>query len=179
MKKKEFIESLKQKSVTALLELLKLGQTGESKIDPDYLGAVIDELNSRELSQKETNQFEKLMNISDDDTPISTAKSKIEFAEEEIKKLSIDNGKDSEPGRYTALKTISGLISILGYILIIIGVIGLFYFVNENQTLSGFITLVVSVIISLPLLAFSNLISVLIDIEQNTRKTRDMVKNKN
>ena len=74
------------------------------------------------------------------------------------------------------MKTISTLISILGYIVIIIGIVGLFYLANENQTLMGFTTLVVSLIISIPLLAFSNLISVFIDIEQNTRKTRELLK---
>ena len=65
---------------------------------------------------------------------------------------------------------------VLGYIVIIIGIVGLFYLANENQTLMGFTTLVVSLIISIPLLAFSNLISVFIDIEQNTRKTRELLK---
>ena len=74
------------------------------------------------------------------------------------------------------MKTISTLISILGYIVIIIGIVGLFYLANENQTLMGFTTLVVSLIISIPLLAFSNLISVFIDIEKNTRKTRELLK---
>ncbi len=174
MKKKEFTESLKGKTTAALLELLKLGQTGESKIDPDFLGAVIDELNSRELSETESNHFEKLMNISEDESSSLKTKSKIKISEEEINEISIHKDKDREPGRYTALKTISGLISILGYIVILIGIIGIFYLSNENQTLIGFTTLVVCVIISLTLLAFSNLISVFIDIEQNTRKTREL-----
>jgi len=170
MKKKEFTESLKGKTVAALLELLKLGQTGESKIDPDFLGAVIDELNSRELSETEAKHFEKLMDISEDETSSLKTKSKIRFSEEEINEISIEKDKDSEPGKYTALKTISGLISLLGYIVIVIGIVGLFYLASEDKTLLGFTTLVVSVIISLPLLAFSNLISVFIDIEKNTRK---------
>lgn len=176
MKKKEFAESLKGKTVAALLKLLKLGQTGESKIDPDFLGAVIDELNSRELSESEANHFEKLMDTSEDEPSSLKIKSKIKFSEEEINEISIDKDKDSEPARYTGLKTISTLISILGYIVIIIGIVGLFYLANENQTLMGFTTLVVSLIISIPLLAFSNLISVFIDIEQNTRKTRELLK---
>lgn len=176
MKKKEFAESLKEKTVAALLKLLKLGQTGESKIDPDFLDAVIDELNSRELSESEVNHFEKLMDTSEDEPSSLKTKSKIKFSEEEINEISIDKNKDSEPARYTGLKTISTLISILGYIVIIIGIVGLFYLANENQTLMGFTTLVVSLIISIPLLAFSNLISVFIDIEQNTRKTRELLK---
>ena len=69
MNYKDFTKSLKEKTVAELLELLKFGQTDESKIDPDYLDSVIEELNTRDLSDTEANNFEKLITISDDATP--------------------------------------------------------------------------------------------------------------
>jgi hypothetical protein len=57
-------------------------------------------------------------------------------------------------------------------------VIVLIYLGSQGQLFMGFIGLVTGVIISLPLLAFSNLIYVFIDIEHNTRKTREAI-NKN
>jgi len=173
MKEKEFIESLKGKTVDDLLELLKSGQTGNSKIAQDNLSAIIYELNSRELSEAELNLFEKIMNNSIDDT--STSKLENKFSKETRNGRLID--KENEYGRYSALKTISGLISILGYTIIIIGFAVMLYLLNENQTFYGIGILIASIIISLPLLAFSNLISVFIDIEQNTRKTRELINN--
>lgn len=178
MRKNEYAGLLKGKSVADLLELIRLGQTGKSKIDPDQLDTVIDEFNSRELSETETKNYENLMSIFDEETPSLKTKSKARFTEEEKNETSTYRIKDSEPARYNALKTISGLISILGYIVIGIGIIGFFYLVDDNQTFMGFINLFVSVIVSLSLLAFSKLIYVFIDIERNTRKTQELLNKK-
>jgi len=82
---------------------------------------------------------------------------------------------DSEPARYAALKTVVGLLSGLGYIVIIVGIILLIFLASDKQVLMGFIAVVVSVIIALPLLAYSNLIYVFIDTERNTRKTLEAI----
>ncbi len=173
MKKKEFIDSLKKKTVSALLELLKQGQSGELKIGPDNLGVVIDELNDRQLSEAEKIEFENILNSSFEETEETSNK----FTSDEIEKLTgSHDSRDIEPGKYTALKTIIGLISLLGYIVIIIGIGLLILLALQGQVLMGFFALVVSVIIALPLLAYSNLIYVLIDTEYNTRKTREELK---
>jgi hypothetical protein len=162
---------------------LRQGQSGKLKIDPDYLENVIEEINNRQLSEKETTEFENLLEFSfDDSSGIEDKKPKkgsvfkespSEFSNDEIDNLT--SGSDSF-GRYAALKTIVGLISILGYIVIIIGIGALIFMVTKDNALMGFVALVVGVIIALPLLAFSNLIYVFIDIESNTRKTRDAMK---
>jgi len=82
---------------------------------------------------------------------------------------------DSEPARYAALKTVVGLLSGLGYIVIIVGIILLIFLASDKQVLMGFIAVVVSVIIALPLLVYSNLIYVFIDPERNTRKTLEEI----
>ena len=82
---------------------------------------------------------------------------------------------DSEPARYAALKTVVGLLSGLGYIVIIVGIILLIFLASDKQVLMGFIAVVVSVIIALPLPAYSNLIYVFIDTERNTRKTLEAI----
>ena len=173
MNKKQFIDSFKGKTVKALLELLRLGQTGESNIDPDLLSCIIDELNSRELSKAEANDFEDLMNFSFNSNQTEKADTKNEFSEAEIE--SIKKETDIEPNRYTALKTIIGLIYILGYIVLVFGIIAMIFLFAKEQILIGFVSLVVSIIIALPLLAFSNLIYVFIDIEYNTRKSKDAI----
>lgn len=49
MDKHEFYESLKSKNTSALFDLIKLEKSGKTKIDPDFLDALIEELNEREL----------------------------------------------------------------------------------------------------------------------------------
>ena len=183
MKRDEFIDSLKKKTVRALLDLLRQGQSGKLKIDPDYLENVIEEINNRQLSETETTEFENLLEFSFDDSSETEDKkpkkgsvfkeSPSEFSNDEIDNLT--SGSDSF-GRYGSLKTIVGLISLLGYIVIVIGIGGLIFLAKNGSALMGFVTVVASVIIALPLLAFSNLIYVFIDIEYNTRKTRDALK---
>jgi hypothetical protein len=177
MNKKEFIQLLKEKTVVALLDLLNLGQSGKQKIDPDFLGAIIDELNSRELSEAEAKEFENILNFAVDYSVYETEPEKVKgkFSKDEITEITVKDD-NREPGRYTALKSVVGLISLLGYIVIIFGIIALIYLASNGQVPFGIAALVVSVIIALPLLAYSNLIYVFIDIEYNTRKTKEAIK---
>jgi hypothetical protein len=175
MNKKEFIQSLKEKTVAALLELLKLGQSGKQKIDPDSLGAIIDELYSRELSESQTKEFENILDFAVENNSSEPAKTKGQFSKDEIDEITVKN-ENREPGRYTELKTVVGLISLLGYIVIIFGIIALIYLASNKQAPLGIAALIISVVIALPLLAYSNLIYVFIDIEYNTRKTSEAIK---
>lgn len=168
MNKKLFIDSLREKTVKALLDLLRLVQTGKLNIDSDFLSCIIDELNSRELSKTEARDFEDLMNLSFDDDPTEK-----EFSKEEIE--SINKETNNQPSRYVALKIIVGLISIIGYIVIVIGIIAMILLAKDEQVLIGFGSFVVCIIIALLLLAFSNLIHVFIGIEYNTRKIKDAI----
>lgn len=183
MKRDEFIESLKKKTVRALLDLLRQGQSGKLKIDPDYLDNVIEEINNRPLSKSESTEFENLLEFSFDDNSrkknLKPKKGNLfeespgEFSKDEIDILTSNSDNSI---RYAALKTMLGLIKLLGYIIIVIGIIGLIYLVINGNLLMGFISLVSSVIIALTLLAYSNLIYVSIDIEYNTRKIWDTLK---
>ena len=172
MNKKEFSQLLKSKTVSALLELLKQGQSGEIKIDPDNLQAIIDELNSRKLSSSEQSEFDNILDSSFEETQEAPNK----FTNDEIEKITgSSDGRDIEPRKYSALKTVVGLISLLGWIVIIIGIGALIYMGSNGQVLMGFVALVVSIIIALPYLAISNLVYVFIDTEYNTRKTREIL----
>ena len=57
MNRKDSIAFLKGKTLKELLELLNLGQTGELNITPDFLNEIIQELNSRGLSDTEAKEF--------------------------------------------------------------------------------------------------------------------------
>ena len=164
MGKNKFDDFYSKKSVSKLLEKLSAGRINPATIDKEWYDALIIHLNNRGLSEEEKNVMHRILT-----EDIETLKSDSEKIEKE---------KLNATPKYAALKTIVGLISALGFIVIILGVIALIYLASQGQILMGFVGLVSGVIISLPLLAFSNLINVFIDIEYNTRKTREAI-NKN
>ena len=170
MNNEQFIESLKSKTIKALLGLLRNGQNDESKIDPEYLSYIIDELNSRKLSEKEIKVFENLIGISFDNIPVEKADSDSKISDKEIKEIQKDT--KIEQSKYSALKIMVGLISIPGYIVIVTGIVLLVLSLTNEQTTTGILSLLISIVIALLLLSFANLIHVFIDIEYNTRKTR-------
>lgn len=76
-------------------------------------------------------------------------------------------------GKYPALKTIATGFTILGYLVLVIGLVALFFFVNNSNMIYGVVSAIGSIILSLPLFAFSNLIYLFIDIEQNTWELKE------
>lgn len=77
--------------------------------------------------------------------------------------------KDKEPNKYETLKIFCGLISFLGYVVMFIGLCLFIFFMGRDEYLLGVIWLIGCPVIAIPLLAFTNLIHVFIDIEYNTR----------
>jgi len=155
MKKETNHILLKGKTTEALIDLLKLVQAGKENINPDILNSIIDELYSRELTDKEKNEFENYLNHFVDEDEIA-----------DLKQLTTE---DIEPNRYKVLKICIGYFSLLGYIVIFAGIVSLIFFNSDGKTLIGIMSIITSFVIALPLLAFSNLIQVFIDIELNTR----------
>jgi len=173
MKKKDFVAFLNGKTVAELLKMLELGLTGKQKNDPDFLDEIIDEINSRELTDAEAKEFENVINPFAEENFTQPEKTANMTSKEEITQLTTDKYKERELGKYTALKTTAGLISLLGYIVITIGVaLSIYFSLQREGLISIIISFISSVVIALPLLAFSNLIHVFIDIEYNTRKKK-------
>ncbi len=76
---------------------------------------------------------------------------------------------------YEALSTFGTIFYILGIVLLIIGILsGLFYIFTNFWT--GLIIIIVTVLISLPLMAFSNFVDLLINLEENTYSTAKYLK---
>lgn len=179
MSKRNSDNDLKQKSAREILDLLKEGMNGNSKSDPDRLDAMMSELASRDLSEAESLEFEKLMGGSAPIEETFQSKNKNMKSEETTNSEAIQTDENAETGKYLALKTVATLLSIIGFLVIAFGVIGLFYFVFEADVpFYGIMGLLVSVLIALPFLALSNLARVFIDIEYNTRKTREALTKK-
>jgi hypothetical protein len=153
----KYTEIMANNSTEELIKLF-IGVNGKNSLVPESLEALKAELDKRELTEEQTRRLNS---------------NNQQSVDSEIKQ------NEKEAGRYTALKTVVGLISILGYIVIAVGLIALIFLSSNEQAPFGFLALVISVVIALPLLAYSNLIYVFIDIEHNTRKTREAIKEMN
>lgn len=174
---------MKEKSNAVLLNILDANYSGQIKSNPDSLIDVIIELKKRDLSFEEKIKFDKLMlfyfkefpeAFADvrENTDTSSGDSKIKT----VQNSNFDN--DGNHNKYLALKTLAGIIPVVGYILLFIGIVGFFYILSSEdylyesyRGLIGFVFLISNIVVALPLLALSNLIYVLIDTELNTRKT--------
>lgn len=172
---------LSEKSTKALLNILDATYNGQIKSDPDYLNHVLKELNKRNLTPDEKKKFDELMLFYVNELPKYFTEEN-EESNPILNDILIDSNQESQfdnkNDKYLALKTFASIISIIGYFIIFIGVIGFFYTISSeegffinNKGLTGFMILIISLVTALPLLAFSNLIFVQIDIESNTRKT--------
>jgi hypothetical protein len=157
----KFDDFYSKKSVSELLEKLRTVHLHERKLTNDEKNLLNQILSSDAESLETNNEVEQAL---------QSEKRKGDLT-------SISSG--SEGGRYTALKTVTGLISSLGYVVIFVGFGLLIFMLSQNQGFMGFIALVISIVIALPLLAYSNLIQVFIDIEHNTRKTKEIISTMN
>ena len=87
----------------------------------------------------------------------------------------VERGGVPEPyENYPALRTISNILGVSGWVIAIIGVIASLYifgYEGLDGTVTGILILVGTVFLTLSFLAYSELIKLLIDIEKNTRST--------
>jgi hypothetical protein len=182
MNKKEFTASLKNKSVKELLVQLENAQSGKVKTDPDLLTLLLDELEARQLSAAEQNEYDRIMGMTeagnDDARTSSPEANDAKAVNAERKAESLDPPRATSE-RYMALKALAGVLSVCGYAVLVIGLIALVYMASENNLLQGLLVLLGAVLVALPSLAFSNLIQVFIDIESNTRKTMEAMQRTN
>jgi len=169
----KFDDFYSKKSASELLNKLRAAKVTPGTMDKAWYDALIIHLQNRQLSSEEKNLFDHILST-DAETLKEEKQSAITRENNNRVSPSLSGG---EGGRYTALKTVSGLISILGYLVIIVGIVLLFFMLSQDQILMGFVALIASVVIALPLLAYSNLIQVFIDIEHNTRKTNEAMSN--
>lgn len=106
---------------------------------------------------------------------------RIEYLQRGFKNESslVDSDKSEESishQRYPALRTIASVYSICSWVVGIISLVVVFYTYSQNET-EGLIAavpiLIIGGLVVLGLLAFSQLIKVVIDIEENTRKANE------
>ncbi|MBP7152308.1 MAG: hypothetical protein KBA43_06555 [Paludibacteraceae bacterium] len=82
--------------------------------------------------------------------------------------------KNSSRYRYSALRTIAHVYTVLAWIIGIAAIITTFYFLfGDNMIIFGLVSLIVGGLLALGLAAISESIKVFLDIEYNTRKVSE------
>ncbi len=156
--------------VSELLELVRTHKiTGKAYInyslmDEDWYEALINHLHERDLTPEERIIFDQIM--SSDTATLITAEKQIELIKEKEHKSML-------PEKYPALRTIAGFFKLLAWIVGIVAVIAAVLLASKGGDfgiLISVIVIVIGAIILLGLLAISESIMVLIDIEHNTRQ---------
>jgi Zn-dependent protease with chaperone function len=88
-------------------------------------------------------------------------------------------GRSGVEQRYSALRTIAGVLSLIGWIVVVLGFLGalgtLFGGLISGEPLIGFAAMFVSLLstglLALSIFASANSIKIIIDMEENTRRT--------
>ena len=94
-----------------------------------------------------------------------------EIEEEEVEELT----KKVTPKRYAALRTLSGIYSILAWVTAISAIFALIYGMIENSVVLIFSSIIYGLIGTITVLAFSEGIKLFIDLENNTRIQIDLL----
>lgn len=170
----KFDDFYSKKPVSELLEKLRAAKITPATMEKEWYDGLISHLKQRETTTDEKDLFNHI--LSSDSDALKTEK-EVEQGLERERKLTeskLTNGEGNS-GRYAVLKTFIGLISFLGYVVLVVGLGLLIFMLTQNQGLLGIVAFISSVVIALPLLAYSNLIQVFIDIEHNTRQTKETI----
>ena len=137
MKKSEIISYVKEKTVKELLEFLQQGLVEDTKIDSEFLSIVFEELNSRQLSRTEWQDYDELLlkysntdeneNIEDENV--------IGFEKIQTKKNERTNKSESTEGKNTESYGMKRIYQFLIFITIIVAPLVMFRTCNscDNQ----------------------------------------------
>lgn len=170
----KFDDFYSKKPISELLEKLRVAKITPATMEREWYDGLIAHLKRREKTTDEENLFNHILSQDGE-----TLKTNMEVEQELERNQRLTETKSTigelSSGRYPALNVFIGLISFLGYVVILVGLALLIFWLTKNEWLLGIIAFVSSVVIAIPLLAYSNLIQVFIDIEYNTRQTKEVI----
>jgi len=176
MKKEEFTNLIKKKSVVALLKLLDEGILEKVEVDSETLYLIIKELKTRKLSESERKIFNSSLKLYDEEILQSPQekKEKGTFSKKEMEQILGSFVFRAREKRYDSLRNISNKISVYGDFLLLVAFLYLLYITFFSRIQYGFLYGAISLfgiyVSRLFIKAFAELILVWMDIESNTRK---------
>lgn len=179
MKEEDWKEFLKAKTVKGLLEILKDVRINKMSKTPEELQILIEEISKRHLWETDKIEFEYLR-----DMPIEPI---VEVENDTEKKVysSIDNQlEESSHSRvdynsnvtikYPALITLKAILNIFSWVILIICFLGFFALASkEGMFLPGVALFLTGGLLFLLIQAYINMIQIMVDIENNTRKMKN------
>ncbi|MFW5976390.1 MAG: hypothetical protein ACOCQS_00440 [Bacillota bacterium] len=145
----------------------------ERGVDVSTLGEEAEETEETEEVSIENEEVES-ENIDYEAETATTREKELETSSEK-KRISVrEDISDSDSGkRYRALKFLSGFIKISSFIFLILVLVG--NFLSQDGLFTSLVIIIISLVILIPYFALSELIYLFIDIEENTRKTRELL----
>jgi len=183
MRKEEWLETLKGKTVKGLLELLKDVRINSMSKTPEEIRMLIEEISKRHLWEADKIEFEYLR-----DMPVEP-KVEVEVEKETERKVpgsiyehlgaSTYSKSDFDSNKYPALKTAIGIINIIGWIVLVVSFLGFIAALSLTRNLwIGLAVLFSGFLVFLLLLAYGNMLQIMVDMEYNIRKmSNEMCRN--
>jgi VIT1/CCC1 family predicted Fe2+/Mn2+ transporter len=167
MDNNKFNKFYSKKSVSDLIGQLRQHRITGTSMDKEWYEALKTHLSERDLTE-ETRKIVDHILLADPDILRTEEKEEEKLKATETNNQSISFGSE----RYPALRTIADFYTALAWLVGIVAVIIAVYFgTTEEAVLIAVATLVVGALIVLGVLAVSESIKVVIDIEYNTRQT--------
>lgn len=168
MENNKFNKFYSKKSVKDLIEQLRSHIISKNILDKEWYEALKLHLLDRELTNEEREVVHHLLSADPD-----TLKTEEELNVSLKKKESINQSASFGREKYPALRTIAGLYTAFAWIVGIVAIIIALYFGSKGETglIIAVSTAVVGGLIVLGVLAVSESIKVVIDIEYNTRQS--------
>ncbi len=174
MENNQYNKFYSKKSVTELIEQLRSHRVTGIRLAEDWYEALKIHLNERELSDDARKMVDHILS-----TDPTTLKNETPIGQplNESEKL---NKPLSFVEKYPALRTLSGVIAIIAWTVALLTVIIVITLLSNSSGEGSWVlpvgTLAIGAIFFIALLAYSEIIKVFVDIEENTRRTADATK---
>ncbi len=168
MENNKFNKFYSSKPVSELIGQLRSYRITGSTLDKEWYEALKTHLSERVISTEERKLVDNILSA-ETDTLRTEEKQEDKFKETETNNQFVSIGSE----RYPALRTIAGFYNALARIVGVIAVIMVVYYATKGNAgvITAVVTLIVGALSVLGILAVSESIKVVIDIEYNTRKT--------
>lgn len=166
MYENKFDNFYSKKTISELIEKVLRHKTTGTSLDKEWYDALILHFSKRDLTDEQKRTIDHIL----------TTESEILKNENILQQINQWNNNPSESttinDKYPALRTLSFIYKISAWVIGLCCVILAIIFVGENELLTSLECLVVGALSTITVIAFSELIILFIDIENNTRQNK-------
>lgn len=165
----KFDDFYSKKPVSELIEKLLGHKMHSQSMDPAWYDALIIHLSNRDMTNEQRARVDHILNS--DAAALKKEKGQDENIPENVSLPMVEHAKSI---KYPVLQTLSGMISIIAWLIAVLTVIIALALLRNSDGDGSWIlpvgTLAIGAIFSISLFAYSEIIKVFVDIEENTRQ---------